>query len=65
MPTETQLEATPLRGNRWAVRPINRLGTCGWIKGQAWSVIYVTAKTQQEALRKGNYVAAMRKIFPY
>lgn len=45
------LEATHLRGNRWAVRPKGQLGTCGWFP-QAWTVIYVNASSAQEAIRK-------------
>lgn len=49
-------EATHLRDKRWAVRPVGALGTCGWINGVGWNVIYVTARTADEALRKaGKY----------
>ena len=46
------MEATHLRDNRWAVRPIGCLGTCGWRNGVAWTVIYVTARSAEEAVRK-------------
>lgn len=46
------LEATPLRDGRFAVRPKGCLGTCGWKGGMAWSVIYVRARSHEEARRK-------------
>ena len=46
------LEATQLRDHRWAVRPIGRLGTCGWDEGVAWTVFYVKAHSGEEAIRK-------------
>jgi hypothetical protein len=46
------LEATHLRDNLYAVRPVGRLGTCGWIVGYAWTVCYVRAKSANEAVRK-------------
>lgn len=46
-----KLEATHLRGNRWAVRPEGQLGTCGW-HPQPWTVLYVTARTAAEAIAK-------------
>jgi hypothetical protein len=46
-----QLEATHLRGRRWAVRPAGQLGTCGW-HPYAWTVIYVNASNAAEAVRK-------------
>lgn len=48
-----QKEATQLRGNRWAVRPVNQLGTCGWYP-EPWTVIYVNARNAQEAIRKAS-----------
>lgn len=48
-------EATQLRPGRWAVRPAGCLGTCGWLNGKPWQVIYVNARTAQEALRKAGY----------
>lgn len=57
-PTE-ELEATylrdhryDLRDHRYAVRPKGRLGTHGFINGKGWEVIYVTARTPQEAVKK-------------
>jgi hypothetical protein len=46
------MEATHLRGNLWAVSPVGRLGTCGWVDGKAWTVEYVTAPTAAAALQK-------------
>ena len=46
------LEATHLRGNRYAVRPAGALGTCGWIDGKTWQVAYVSAKNAADAVRK-------------
>ena len=37
-----KLEATRLRGNRWAVRPEGQLGTCGSFPA-LWTVTYVNA----------------------
>lgn len=45
-----KLEATPLRGNLWAVRPEGRLGTCGWIDGYGWTVQYVRARDASDAV---------------
>lgn len=45
------MEATHLRGNRWAVRPAGQLGTCGW-HPEPWTVIYVTARSADEAVSK-------------
>ena len=47
-------EATRLRGNRYAVRPIGVLGTCGWINGEAWTVTYVHAQNARDAMLKFN-----------
>lgn len=51
-----ELEATHLRDNRYAVRPKGCLGTCGWISYKdasiPWTVIYVNARNETEALRK-------------
>lgn len=47
------LEATHLRDNRYAIRPFERLGTCGWLAdGRAWQVAYVKARNASEAIRK-------------
>lgn len=46
------LEATRLnKYNTWAVRPKGQLGTLGW-HPVAWTVCYITALTEQDALRK-------------
>ena len=50
MPT-IKLEATHLRDNRWAVRPEGQLGTCGFYP-KAWTVIYVKARSADEAIKK-------------
>jgi hypothetical protein len=46
-----KLEATNLRPGRWAVRPEGQLGTMGWYP-YSWTVIYVNAKSADEAIRK-------------
>lgn len=46
------LEATHLRDRSWAVRPLGCCGTCGWVRGRAWSVIYVKATSAGEAINK-------------
>lgn len=47
----SELEATHLRDNRYAVRPKGQLGTCGW-HPKAWTVVYVNARNAEEAIRK-------------
>jgi hypothetical protein len=51
-----RLEATPLRDNRWAVKPAGRLGTNGWIMHcgaiTPWRTVYVNARTESAALKK-------------
>lgn len=49
---ELGLEATHLRDNLFAVRPIGALGTAGWINGKPWTVKYVRADSAEAALRK-------------
>lgn len=46
-----ELEATHLRGNRYAVRPKGSLGTCGW-SPFPWTVVYVTARSEDAAVKK-------------
>lgn len=46
-----EYEATELKPGRYAVRPKGQLGTCGWYPAP-WTVIYVTARTANEAIRK-------------
>lgn len=46
-----ELEAVHLRDNRYAVRPKNQLGACGW-HPCAWSVQYINARSAAEALKK-------------
>jgi hypothetical protein len=45
------LEATELRGGRYAVRPKGALGTCGFYPC-SWSVHYVKARCASEAIRR-------------
>ena len=45
-------EATHLRNNRYAVRPVGVCGTCGWINGEAWTITYINARNPAEALWK-------------
>lgn len=45
------LEATPLRNGKWAVRPIGQLGTNGF-HPFAWTVIYVRASDAKSAIQK-------------
>lgn len=47
----SELEATLLRSDKWAVRPAGQLGTCGW-HPYPWVVTYVNAKSADEAVRK-------------
>jgi hypothetical protein len=49
---QRELEAVHLRDNRYAVRPVGCLGTDGWQKGRAWSVIFITARSADEAIKK-------------
>lgn len=46
-----EMEATHLRGNHYAVRPKEQLGTMGW-HPCAWSVQFINANSKEEALRK-------------
>ena len=50
----TEYEATHLRGNLYAVRPKGCLGTCGWKNSIAWTVQYVHARNEAQALAKAN-----------
>ena len=45
-------EATQTRGNRYAVRPAGSLGTCGWIDGKSWIVVYINARSASQAMLK-------------
>lgn len=45
------LEATQLRDNRWVVRPLGQLGTCG-VYPYPWTVCYVTASSEKAAIEK-------------
>jgi hypothetical protein len=55
------LEAVKLSTlNQWAVRPKGKLGTMGWYP-VAWTVCYVTATSEQIALR----MAAGRVYAPH
>ena len=45
------LEATHLRDNHYAVRPLGQLGTCGF-SPVAWTVQYITARSPEAAVRK-------------
>lgn len=48
------LVATHLRDNTYAVRPAGALGTCGWVNGRAWTVRYVHAWSENDAVRAIN-----------
>lgn len=54
------LEATHLRGNRWAVRPAGQLGTCGF-HPEPWTVRYVTARNAEDAVRKSARLNAKKE----
>ncbi len=43
------LEATHLRGNLYAVRPVGQLGTVGWYPC-AWTVQYIRAQSARHAV---------------
>lgn len=45
------LEATHLRDNVYAVRPVGQLGTCGF-HPIPWTVEYVRARSCEDAVRK-------------
>lgn len=48
----TELEATKLR-NCFAVRPLGRCGTVGWLAdGRSWTVVYVKAPNEKAAVAK-------------
>ena len=50
------MNVLPLHAERlrtcWAVHPVGALGTCGWIDGIPWTVIYAQARTEREALAR-------------
>lgn len=48
------LKATHLRDNRYAVRPVGQLGTCGFYP-RAWTVVYVNAHNEADAIRKAQH----------
>ena len=54
------LEATELRGGKWAVRPEGQLGTCGFFPCP-WTVQYITAKNEQQALSKAHHIYMVKK----
>ena len=47
-----KLEATELRGGRYAVRPEGCLGTCGSHNGVPWTVFYTKARSKEDAIRR-------------
>lgn len=53
-------EADHLWDNRWAVRPRGQLGTMGWYP-RPWTVIYVNAKSEKEAIRKATFRIAAQQ----
>lgn len=62
----SDLDATHLRGNVYAVRPKGQLGTCGY-HPYPWTVEYVRARDAtsaiQRALAKGSFdLAAQQEI---
>lgn len=50
MTIEYEAERLTLR-NTWVVRPAGQIGTMGW-SPCAWFAVFVTAKTEEEALKK-------------
>ena len=46
------MEAAYIGANCYAIRPAGALGTCGWINGEAWTVVYITAKSAPAAMLK-------------
>lgn len=54
---QVEYEATHLRNNQYAVRPKGQLGTCGFYP-VPWTVVYVTARSEQDALRKARLINA-------
>ncbi len=57
MPERMTYEATHLRDNKWAVKPHGQLGTCGW-SPRPWTVVFVNARSAEEALNKAARVRA-------
>ncbi len=47
-----KLVALHLRDNKWVVRPEGCLGTMGWKDGVPWTAIFVTARSESQALAK-------------
>ncbi len=46
-----KLEATHLKGRRYAVKPAGQLGTCGFYP-EAWIICYVNANSAAQAVLK-------------
>ena len=46
-----KLEATHLRGRRYAVKPEGQLGTCGFYP-RAWTIHYVNANSAAQAVKR-------------
>lgn len=44
-------DATPLRDGLWAVRPLDKCGTCGF-HPVPWAVIYVKARNADDAISR-------------
>ena len=60
---EPKLEAIMLRSsNEFAVRPLNQLGTCGWVP-YFWTVIYVNANSPEQAIAIASITAKKQMKF--
>jgi hypothetical protein len=46
---ESELEATHLRDDLWAVRPKGQIGTCGFFP-RAWTVVFQKAPSAEKAI---------------
>jgi hypothetical protein len=47
-----QYEAVHLRGARYAVKPVGKLGTMGWTP-RPWTVVFVNARSSAGSIAQG------------
>lgn len=59
---EVKLTAQTLRKRKYAIRPEGATGANGWIDGKPWSVFYVEARSEEEAIRKARVKGYFKKL---
>jgi len=55
------LEATHLKGRRYAVSPLGQLGTCGYYP-TAWTVQFINAASPEDAIRKAKPIMMKKAV---